>query len=73
MSLQASQQVLRELIKEMLTDSPKSAQVITESLLGRGFSLGQIKQAKKHLPIVSYKDRGFGGLWYWKLKEEGDQ
>ena len=64
MTLQTEQKLLREILAEMLYE-PKPASSVQESLLARGFTIGQIKQAKKRLNVKSKKTYSNG--WIWEL------
>jgi hypothetical protein len=68
-SLQEDQKRLQGLIVEMLTE-PQPARQVIESLVSRGFSLGQLRTAKRRLNVTSRKSGGRSG-WIWQLPNTG--
>jgi putative DNA primase/helicase len=69
-SRDASQREVRQFLQTILADGAKPQREIIDEAGQHGFSLKQVKAAKKKLEIISFKEPGvLVGGWIWKLPD----
>jgi DNA polymerase len=55
-------------LHDVLTNGPARVEVVYERGAVRGFSVDQLKRAKRKMGVVAYKD-GWQGIWLWALPQ----
>jgi hypothetical protein len=56
-------------LQDILLNGPVLAATIEERGAARGFSVDQLKRAKRKLDIATFKEAKLDGRWFWALPQ----
>ena len=57
-------------LKDVLANGPVAATLVEERGAAHGFTKIQIRYARRHMNIISFKGPGKGGGWFWVLPHD---